>query len=243
MNSWDAVWPWIGMLAALCLLAGLLFTDRFHSQAALSRWHDLQWLAWLAAPVYMLHQFDEYAVFYDYSAGKSAFADAMCQRLGYPPYPDCPLPAAHFWLINIALAWLLIPLAAACCKRSPVVALAPWGVIFVNGCGHLAAWLISGLPMLAGHNSGVLTACLLFLPLSAWVAYAGLKSGAIPPRLLGLIVATGGLAHLLLLTAFASFRLGGAALMFAVDIAALALPLPAAWLVERLLSTQPLEEK
>lgn len=234
MASFDALWPWLGLLGAAAWLWALCFGKRFRSGSAVRRRDDLYWLSWLAAPVYMLHQFEEYAFFYDYAVGKALFSDMVCTRLGYFPYPDCPLPMVHFWFINIGLAWLLIPLAAACYRKSLAVALVPWGVIAVNGLVHIALWLQSGLPPWAGQNVGVWSASLLFLPLSLWTAHVALKTRAATPCMLGLVFAVGLLAHVLLFASFAAFKMGGTAWMMAADVLAFMIPLPAAWLLQRI---------
>lgn len=224
----------MGLATALALLAGLLFTNIFRSMPKISRWRDIQWLAWLAVPVYLLHQFDEYGFFYAHAGMKTVFADTICLNLGYDAYPECPLPLTHFSLVNIALSWLLIPLAAHCYRYSRTVGLVPWGAIFVNGLTHTAALIGNGMPPFSAQNAGASTSLLLFLPLSSWVAHVCLRNDAIHDRSLWIVAGVGVFSHLLLFAAFASFRAGGAPVMFALDIAALALPLPAAWLAERI---------
>ena len=51
------VWPFIGVGAAIVMIAVLLWTDAFRANLAVSRWRDLVWLCWLAVPLYLLHQF------------------------------------------------------------------------------------------------------------------------------------------------------------------------------------------
>ena len=82
------VWPFIGVGAAIVMIAVLLWTDAFRANLAVSRWRDLVWLCWLAVPLYLLHQFEEYSlqtVGLDYS-----IQDMISQKLGYPKYPDSP---------------------------------------------------------------------------------------------------------------------------------------------------------
>jgi len=42
------------------MVAILLTTDTFRSNTTVSRWRDPVWLAWLAAPLYWVHQLEEY---------------------------------------------------------------------------------------------------------------------------------------------------------------------------------------
>src|SRR5438270_448362 len=88
------VWPFIGIGAAIVMIAVLLMTDAFLSNPGESRWHDVVWLAWLAVPLYLLHQFEEYSLptlGFDYS-----IQNMIAQKMGYPPYPDCPIPLAFY---------------------------------------------------------------------------------------------------------------------------------------------------
>ena len=57
----NVAWPWVGLGMAIVLLFVLFKTDVLRSNEG-SRWRDLVWLAWLAVPVYMIHQFEEYAL-------------------------------------------------------------------------------------------------------------------------------------------------------------------------------------
>ncbi len=54
------VWPFIGVGGAIVMVAILLTTDTFRGGTKVSRWRDPMWLAWLAVPLYWLHQFEEY---------------------------------------------------------------------------------------------------------------------------------------------------------------------------------------
>jgi hypothetical protein len=101
---------------AIVLIAILLTTDTFRSNTTVSRWRDLVWLAWLAVPLYLLHQFEEYSLptlGLDYS-----IQNMIAQKLGYPPYPDCPIPLAFYPVVNIALMWFGSPLAAYLSRRN-----------------------------------------------------------------------------------------------------------------------------
>ena len=104
------VWPFIGLGGAVVMVAVLLMTDTFRGNTAVSRWRDLVWLAWLAVPLYWLHQLEEYSLLViglNYS-----LPDMVCKNFGFEPYPACPIPLPFYPLVNIALMWFGAPLAA-----------------------------------------------------------------------------------------------------------------------------------
>jgi hypothetical protein len=56
---------------AIASFAILLTTDTFRGNTTVSRWLDPEWLAWLAVPLYWVHQFEEYSLpvlGFDYSS-------------------------------------------------------------------------------------------------------------------------------------------------------------------------------
>jgi hypothetical protein len=86
------------------MVAILLMTDTFRGNTTVSRWRDPVWLAWLAVPLYWVHQFEEYSLpvlGIDYS-----IQEMICEKIGFPPYPACPIPLAFYPVVNIALMWL-----------------------------------------------------------------------------------------------------------------------------------------
>jgi len=102
----------------MVILAILLLTDTFRGNTTLSRWRDPEWLAWLAVPFYWLHQFEEYSlpvIGIDYS-----IQEMICEKIGFPPYPECPIPLAFYPVVNIALMWFGAPLAAYLFRRNVV---------------------------------------------------------------------------------------------------------------------------
>ena len=46
------VWAFIGAGGAIVMVAIMMTTDTFRSNLTVSRWRDVVWLAWLAAPLY-----------------------------------------------------------------------------------------------------------------------------------------------------------------------------------------------
>jgi len=106
---------------AIVMVAILLITDTFRGNTTVSRWRDPAWLAWLAVPLYWVHQFEEYSlpvIGIDYS-----IQEMICQKIGFPPYPDCPIPLAFYPVVNIALMWFGAPLAAYLFRRNVLIGL------------------------------------------------------------------------------------------------------------------------
>ena len=136
------VWPFIGVGGAIVMVAILLMTDTFRGNTTVSRWRDPVWLAWLAVPLYWVHQFEEYSLpvmGFDYS-----IQEMICKNLGFPPYPDCPIPLSFYPVVNIALMWFGAPLAAYLCRRNVLIGLSFWGLILANGLLHTAGGIAAG---------------------------------------------------------------------------------------------------
>ena len=163
------VWPFVGGGAAIVMVAILLTTDTFRSNTTVSRWRDPVWLAWLAVPLYWIHQFEEYSLpvlGFDYS-----IQEMICKNLGFPPYPDCPIPLSFYPVVNIALMWFGAPLAAYLGKRNLLIGLSFWGLLLANGL--LIRGPYSGKVVGVAFAAGAFTHVLLFL------GYGLFKSGVI----------------------------------------------------------------
>lgn len=200
--SWfDLAWPWIGSIAAVLLLILLFGTDKLRSDLSLSRWRDRIWLSWLAVPVYMLHNIEEYGI--DLLGRIHEFPDALCTNLGLGAYPACPVPPSFYLAVNISLFWVAAPAAALLSRRYPLVGLTLYGVIFINGLIHLVPILLG-----RGYDPGVLTGVILFLPVSIWVARTCFGPNRIRVRGLALIVGVGVVGHAMLLSSVFSFIAG-----------------------------------
>jgi hypothetical protein len=141
------VWPFIGIGGAIVMIAILLMTDTFRGSPTVSRWRDPEWLAWLAVPLYWIHQFEEYSlptIGLDYS-----IQEMICEKIGFPPYPECPIPLAFYPVVNIALMWFGAPLAAYLFRRNVLIGLSFWGLLFANGLVHSAGAIAAG-----AYNTG-----------------------------------------------------------------------------------------
>lgn len=194
------VWPFIGVGGAIVMIAILLLTDTFRSASG-PRWRDPVWLAWLAVPLYWLHQFEEYSLpvlGLDYS-----IQAMICEKIGFQPYPDCPIPLAFYPVVNIALMWFGAPLAAYLCRRNVLIGLSFWGLLFANGLVHTAGGIAAG-----AYNTGLWTAALLFVPLSLWVIYACAIRGPISGKIVAVAFAAGALTHALLFLGYGLFKAG-----------------------------------
>ena len=181
------------------LVAILFTTDTFRSNLTVSRWRDLVWLAWLAVPLYLVHQFEEYSLptlGLDYS-----IQNMIAQKLGYPPYPDCPIPLAFYPIVNIALMWFGSPLAAYLSRRNVLLGLSFWGLIFANGLLHSLGGVLSG-----AYNTGLWTAAFLFVPLSIWVLYATAIRGPYSGKVVGVSFGAGALTHVLLFVGYGLYK-------------------------------------
>ena len=121
------VWPFIGIGGAIVMVAILLMTDTFRGSPRYRAGVIRMWLAWLAVPLYWIHQFEEYSlpvIGLDYS-----IQEMICEKIGFPPYPDCPIPLAFYPVVNIALMWFGAPLAAYLFRRNVLIGLSFWGLL------------------------------------------------------------------------------------------------------------------
>jgi hypothetical protein len=160
MFSFDYVWPYMGLGAAL-LLATLLSTDSLRSDLTKSRWHDLVWLAWAGMLAYLIHQFEEHGI--DAEGTAYAFRGNVCRNFGFTDLQACPVPFSYINAVNVSAVWLFGPVAALLGRRRPELALAFFSVPFVNIFFHLAPAVVQ-----RSYNAGLLSAIVLFLPLSLW---------------------------------------------------------------------------
>jgi hypothetical protein len=227
--SWlDNAFPWIGLAAAVVLLALLFGTRILRGETGASRWHDRVWLAWLGAVAYLLHNVEEYGV--DLFGRRHAFPDALCAALRLPAYPGCPIPPAFFLAVNLSLFWVAAPIAALLARRHPLVGFSIFSVIFVNALAHLVP-LVLGV----GYTPGTLSAALLFVPLAAWVARARFGTGRLTSKAKALLVANGIFLHVVLIGSV--FLLIGGALgapaLVLVQLVNAGLFLLVPWLEER----------
>jgi len=186
MLSWfDLAWPWIGLGFAAALIV-LLCTNLLRSDASISRWRDLRWLSFLAVALYLVHNVEEYGI--AANGVFHAFPDTLCTLLGQPAYPECAIPPAFFLFVNLPLVWIVAPLAALLFGRLRLAALTLWGVIAINAVVHIVPAIA-----LREYDPGLVTAVILFIPLSFIAAKAILR--VYHRRALIVLLAAGVLMH------------------------------------------------
>lgn len=201
-------WPWMGLGAAIVMVILLFLTNALRSNKG-ARWLDPVWLAWLAVPIYLLHQFEEYGcnlVNGEYLIIKQVFANAGS-------FLDLSqLPLAFFPEVNILLVWVAVPLSAYLCRRNPVIGLAPYGFILVNGLMHCVGSLTGFMPIKL--NPGFWTGTFVFLPLAALVVYATFKRKFMSGGALVVALVAGAISHVFFAMGYvvAAFAGGAAAL-------------------------------
>jgi len=195
------VWAFIGVGGMIPVVAILLLADTFRANTSVSRWRDVVWLGWLATPLYLAHQFEEYSLpvlGFDYS-----IQEMICKNLGFAPYPECPIPLSFYPLVNIALMWFGAPLAAYLGRRNVLIGLSFWGLIFANGLLHTAGGILQG-----GYNTGLWSSVFLFIPLSIWVIYACAIRGPYSGKVVGAAFAAGAVTHVLLFMDYGLYKNG-----------------------------------
>ena len=104
----------------------------------------------------------------------------------------------------IPLFWVVGPLAALLSARHRLVGFALYSVISINGLVHTAAAILTGQP----YNPGLLTALLLFLPLTVWVGYAFFGKDRLSYKAMALLLVWGVLLHVFLIVPMLMFTRG-----------------------------------
>ena len=201
MFAFALVWPYMGLGAAL-LLALLLCTDALRSDLTVSRWQDLVWLAWAGMLAYLIHQFEEHGI--DAEGATYAFRGAMCRNFGFPEAQACPIPFSFVTAVNVPLVWVFGPTTALLGRRRPELALAFFSVPFVNLLAHIG-------PAVAqrDYNAGLLTAIVIFLPLSLWVFHVALSRYQLGWRAVIATIAAGVVFHAIMIGSLPVFLAGG----------------------------------
>jgi hypothetical protein len=202
LNWFDIGWPFVGLGAAIMMVAIMLLTDTLRGNTSVSRWRDPVWLGWLAGPLYWIHQFEEYSLPV-LGFGHYAIQENVCKNMGYPAYPHCPIPLSFYPVVNIALMWVGAPLAAYFGRRNVAIGLSFWGLIFLNGVLHVVVTVVT-----QDYNAGMLTGVFLMIPLSGWVIYACGILGPYSAKVVGLAFAAGILAHVFLGVGYGLLKIG-----------------------------------
>jgi hypothetical protein len=194
----DMIWPWIGLVAAIIILILLFLTNIFRTDGEFSRWRDSKFLSWLAIPIYMIHEFEEYGM--DFLGNFHAFPNALCRNLDLAGYPSCPIPHEFYLFVNIPLVWIFAILAAILCSKKILVGLGLYSVIISNGLAHLLVFFLKG-----GYNPGLFSAIVIFMPSFFWLCRVNFTGGKIQGRGIVVLVATGIILHAILIASLFAF--------------------------------------
>jgi hypothetical protein len=200
MFAFYLVWPYMGLGAAL-LLALLLTTDALRSDRTVSRWRDLVWLAWLGTLAYLVHQFEEHGI--DALGATYAFRGEMCRNFGFPDVEACPIPFSFVTAVNISVVWVFGPAAALLGRRRPELALAFFAVPIINAIPHIVPAAAQGT-----YNAGLVTAIVIFVPLSLWVFHVALSRYRLGWRAVIATLVAGVVYHVIMIASAAVFVAG-----------------------------------
>jgi hypothetical protein len=194
----DIMWPWLGLVVAVFILILLFTSNILRHDVLVSRWRDAVWLSWLAIPIYMLHQFEEYGI--DFLGKKHAFPDGLCSNLGLGNYPACPIPHGFFLYVNITLVWFFAVLSAKFSPKNPFIGLGLYSVIISNAMTHIVASVI-----MHDYNPGLFSATVIFLPSFFWLCKACFGEAGFRKVGIGVLVVSGIILHIILITSVLLF--------------------------------------
>lgn len=194
------LWPWMGLGLAAMLLLGLTIGDMRGDRAA-PRTRDMVWLAWAATAAYLLHQFEEHGI--DARGAPYALRGALCTRFGFTGAAACPIPESFITAVNIPVVWLAAPIAALLGRRWPAIALSYFSAPTINAFAHIGPALATG-----NYNPGLLTAVLLFLPLSLWALWIALRRPDLGWRMLATTIVGGIALHAVLILSLSAYLMG-----------------------------------
>ena len=212
MISFSHLWPWIGLGLAALLLLGLFLGD-LRGDRALPRTRDMVWLAWAATLVYLLHQFEEHGI--DAEGVPYAFRGLLCASFGFADATTCPIPEAFITAVNIPVVWMAGPISALLGYRWPAIALSYFSVPAVNAIAHIGPAMAAG-----SYNPGLLTAVLLFLPLSLWTFRIALRRPGLGLRAVAATIVGGVVLHAVLMLSLKAYLAGwlGETALLAIQI-------------------------
>ena len=200
-NDWtlfDMIWPWIGLAAAIMILTLLFLTNIFRIDPGISRWRDTSFLSWLAIPIYMIHEFEEYGI--DFRGNNHAFPNALCDNLNLGNYPACTIPHEFYLYVNIPLVWFFAVLAAILSPKNILIGFGLFSVIISNAMAHILTFFLK-----KEYNPGLFSAIVIFLPSFFWLYKACFAEGGLPRKGIAVLVGTGIILHVILITSLFAF--------------------------------------
>ena len=125
------------------------------------------------------------------------------REVGLPAVSGLPIPLSFYPVVNIALMWFGAPLAAYLGRRNVLIGLCFWGLLLANGLVHSAGGVAEG-----AYNTGLLSAAILFVPLSLWVIYACAIRGPVSGKVIAVAFVSGAVTHVLLFVGYGFFKSG-----------------------------------
>jgi len=153
-------WMKLGIYAAPFLLLGFFSQTEAQTSSILS---NAKLISVLMLLVYLLHQYEEHWI--DLFGNQYAFYESVNQMLLKLLDAEnklvLPLTQAAIFMINTSLVWLVGAIAIWRSPRHLFPTLAMAGIVLVNAVSHILLALIT-----LSYNPGLLTAIVLFLPLS-----------------------------------------------------------------------------
>ena len=160
-----------------------------------------------------MHQFEEHGI--DVNGAEYAFREFLCAFFGFVDLKSCPLPPSVITAVNVSAVWLLGPAAALLGRRWPLVALSFFSIPSVNFVAHVASAVADGV-----YNPGVLTAIVLFLPLSLWAFYVAMARYHLGWRAVIATILAGIVLHGVLIASLLAFLDGriGVAVLDAIQV-------------------------
>lgn len=232
MNSlsemlWFA-WPWVGLGGGIVLLILLLFTDVLRSDPKKTRWIDPVWLSWAVAFVYLPHVCEEYGM--HITDGQFTIITSFKEMGMSKMFGEIPL--VFFPVVNIALTWIALPIAASLSKKKPVVGLSGIGFILLNGITHIGGCIATKMSPIS--SPGSVTGIFMFIPLFVWVCYVAMKQHILPKKGLRIAIISGIIGHVLLFSCYLVNRLAGSTAMLIYSLFVAFSPLLISWGLSKL---------
>lgn len=152
----------------------LLFVAFASKPSNAERGHfDLGIACLLLLVAYIIHQFEEHWIdlFGNVYAFQGSVNELLLGLLGAPEGSTGPLTKKSVFIINTSLVWLVACLGIWSAPRHIFPALAMMGIVLVNAIAHILNGVV-------GYNPGLLTSVIVFLPLSGFLYFKSLRSGA-----------------------------------------------------------------
>jgi len=147
----------------------------------ISKVSGLSWLLWLSLVSLFLHQFEEYRY-------PGYFPGMVNSVLYSSKQPDrFPLNSNTSLIVNVVIGWGFYLLAAVFAETALWLGIATILVSVGNIVAHTVVFNIKGKTV---YNPGMLTALILFLPLSLYFFYFVIQNGLVTPIdwILGIIL-------------------------------------------------------